>query len=193
MARKKEYNKEDVLNAATNVFWEKGFKGTSISDLVSATGLNKHSMYEEFGNKEGLFLECLNLYATKIQKSNLEILSREPVGLENIELFLQGLVNYASTIECLGCMVINSVVEKQLLTEEAFNFTEKYLERLESLISRCIQAAQTNGEVSKKYTPDILAKHILTVSAGLMVIGKTKQSKESLEMMVDMVLTTLKK
>jgi len=44
MARKKEYDKEKVLDLATQLFWEKGFKATSIGDIVKATGLNKYSM-----------------------------------------------------------------------------------------------------------------------------------------------------
>ena len=63
MNRPREYKKEDVLEAATGLFWAKGFEATSISELVELTGLNKHSMYREFGDKEGLFLASLDHYA----------------------------------------------------------------------------------------------------------------------------------
>ena len=56
MTRPKEYKLQKVLEASTQVFWEKGYRGTSMNDLVQATGLNKHSMYKEFSNKDGLFL-----------------------------------------------------------------------------------------------------------------------------------------
>ncbi len=49
MGRPKEYVRDEVLDAATHVFWEKGYEGTSVSDLVEGTGLHRRSMYEEFG------------------------------------------------------------------------------------------------------------------------------------------------
>ena len=54
MARHKEYVKEEVLEAATQLFWEHGYEGTSMNGLVEATGLHRRSMYEEFGDKDGL-------------------------------------------------------------------------------------------------------------------------------------------
>lgn len=193
MARKKEYNRDEVLKAATKVFWTKGFHGTSISDLVTATGLNKHSMYAEFKSKEGLYLACLNTYANDIQKYIYNMLTHEPLGLGNVEDFLRNRVAYASTKECIGCMVINSTVEKELIEREAFDLTQKHLAAHEELIVRNFEAALKNGEVNKNSDPRILAKYVLNFAAGLMVIGKAKQDKETLEEMLEILLTTLKK
>lgn len=193
MARKKEYDRDEVLEAATLVFWTKGFQGTSMSDLVSATGLNKHSMYAEFKNKEGLYLQCLNTYSNKMQNSIREILISLPLGLKNIENFLQNRVEYALSKSCIGCLLINSTVEKELLEREAFELTQEYLLGLEKLITKCFEAAQINNEVSKESDPQILARYVLNFNAGLMVIGKTEQTRKTLETMSEMVLNTLKK
>ena len=66
MPRQKEYNRDQVLDAAMKVFWVKGFEGTSIQDLVQATGLNRFGMYQAFGSKQGLFLEALDRYQRQI-------------------------------------------------------------------------------------------------------------------------------
>ena len=87
MPRSKEYIKEEVLEAATTLFWTKGFEGTSMNDLVEQTGLNKHSMYSEFGDKEGLFLACMDYYVYESNKVVLDILTKHPLGLHNIEKF----------------------------------------------------------------------------------------------------------
>lgn len=193
MARKKEYDRDAVLQAATNLFWTKGYQGTSMSDLVSATGLNKHSMYAEFGNKEGIYLECLNTYSQKLQNHVVEILTSEPLGFKNIENFLRNRIEYALSKDCKGCLLINSTVEKELLQIEAFELTQEYLFGVESLITKCFEAAQTNNEISKHNNPKILAKYVLSFNAGLMVIGKTEQKKETLDAMLEIVLNTLKK
>ena len=58
MGRSKEYARGEVLESATQIFWEKGYQGTSVGDLVEGTGLHRRSMYEEFGDKEDVFVAC---------------------------------------------------------------------------------------------------------------------------------------
>ena len=127
MARKKEYDRNKVLDAATRVFWVKGYKGTSVSDLVSATGLNKHSMYMEFGSKEGLFQECINNFVLETKKDLKNILTRPPLGMKNIETFFRNRIVYASSDDCIGCLLINTAIEKELLEAEAFELAQKHI------------------------------------------------------------------
>ncbi|MEE3245254.1 MAG: helix-turn-helix domain-containing protein, partial [Bacteroidota bacterium] len=59
MARLKQYNEEDVLFKAMNLFWKNGFEATSVKMLESELGINKFSIYSSFGSKNGLFLSSL--------------------------------------------------------------------------------------------------------------------------------------
>jgi TetR/AcrR family transcriptional repressor of nem operon len=193
MARKKEYDRDEVLHAATLLFWTKGYQGTSMSDLVNATGLNKHSMYAEFSNKEGLYLQCLDMYANKMQNRIFEILTAKPLGLKNVENFLHNRVEYALSTNCKGCLLVNSTVEKELLQREAFELTQEYLSGVEKLITKCFESAQINHDISRDANPKILAKYVLNFNAGLMVIGKAELQRETLEGMLEIVLNTFKK
>ena len=80
MPRTKEYVREDVLEAATRVFWERGYEGTSVENLVEATGLHRRSMYGEFGDKDGLFLACIDHYVSKTAKHLMAILQAQRYG-----------------------------------------------------------------------------------------------------------------
>ncbi len=193
MARKKEYNKDDVLKAATNVFWEKGFKGTSVSDLVAATGLNKHSMYEVFGNKEGLFKECLLTYANEIQKETLDLLTKKPLGIDNIKAFLLNRINYSLEDNFMGCMVINSAAQKEMLEFDAFELIKTLLESHIGVMEECFKNAQLNGEIDSSKDPNMLARYVMNFSAGIMVVGKTGQEKEQLLDMLEIFMTTFNK
>jgi TetR/AcrR family transcriptional repressor of nem operon len=62
LARPREFDRDVVLETAMDVFWCKGFEGTSIQDLVEATGVNRGSLYGAFGDKETLFAEALDYY-----------------------------------------------------------------------------------------------------------------------------------
>ena len=192
MARRKEYDRNEALDAATLVFWVKGYKGTAVSDLVSATGLNKHSMYQEFGSKDGLFQECINNYVLETKKDLKHILTRPPIGMKNIEEFFYNRISYAASEDCIGCFLINTAIEKELIELEAFDLANKYILDHQELFYRCLKAAQAKGEIPKGKNCRILAKYLLTFLAGLMVIGKTKQKRESLETMLEMVFTTIK-
>src|SRR5690242_627564 len=62
MPKKKQFDETEVLMKAKDLFSEKGYNGTSMDDLVQATGLSRSSIYDTFGDKHGLFLKSLNFY-----------------------------------------------------------------------------------------------------------------------------------
>ena len=97
MSRPRQYDREEVLEKTTDLFWERGFEATSMNEVVARTGLNKHSLYNEFGDKEGLFLLCIDQYVNKSIKVLSEILTKKPLGLGNIETFFDNRVNYAAS------------------------------------------------------------------------------------------------
>ncbi len=193
MVRHKEYIREDVIDAATQVFWAKGFKGTSVSDLVSATGLNKHSMYAEFGSKEGLFRECIENFARKTNKEPNEILTRQPLGLQNIVDFFHNRIAYASSCSSFGCMLVNLTVERELIEAGAFEQVSSYLSGLEECFYNCLQAAKERGEIAESNDCRVLANFLLNVTSGIMVMSKTRPTKESLEATVKVAMSTIKK
>jgi TetR/AcrR family transcriptional repressor of nem operon len=191
MPRFKEYTKEKVLNAATRIFWEKGYKGTSINGLVKATGLNKHSMYNEFGNKDGLFLACLENYAKESTKDLFSILQQQPLGFHNIESFFRDRIASASSNKFNACMLINTAIEKEVLSDEISDRARKYLSLQEEAFYNCLEAARRNGEIPKHKDIKMLAKYLMCFLEGINVMGKTGPTKKSLELVVNEVLTTI--
>jgi TetR/AcrR family transcriptional repressor of nem operon len=189
MPRYKEYIKEKVLDAATQVFWEKGYKGTPMNDLVEATGLNKHSMYKEFGNKDGLFLACLEHYAKETTKDLFEILQQQPLGFNNIASFFRNRIESASSSKFNACLLINTVIEKEVLSDEINGLTRKYLSLQEEAFYNCLEAGRRNGEIPKHKDTEMLAKYLMCFLEGINVMGKTNPTKKSLELILKEVLT----
>lgn len=75
--RYKEYNVNKVLEKSMVLFWQRGFNGCTISDLVQATSVNRFSLYHEFENKEGILYHSLNLYRARYCDENLALLDRQ--------------------------------------------------------------------------------------------------------------------
>ena len=192
MARNKEYDRDEVLDAATRVFWEKGYTGTSMNTLVQATGLGKRSMYQEFGNKEKLFRECMENYILKLNKKANTILTRQPLGLENIKAFFTNRINYAASSDCNGCMVINAAIEKELIEAKAFHMVQKALSGHEDAFCLCLEAARDKGEIPAGKDCRAMAGYLMTFSAGMMVMCKTEPEIKALAASVDVALSVLK-
>ena len=192
MARNKEYDRDKVLDAATRLFWEKGYTGTSVNALVQATGLGKRSMYQEFGSKENLFRECLQNYMFNLNREANSILGRQPQGLANIEAFFANRIDHASTSNSKGCMVINAAIEKELIDAEAFDMAQKALAGHENAFFDCLEAARSKGEIPEGKDLRALAGFLMTFSAGLMVMCKTEPEKKALAASVDAALSVVK-
>ena len=78
MVRSKEYDRDDVLDKAVGLFWQQGYKASSVTDIVHATGLNTASMYKEFGDKDGVFEAALAHYREHVMGPRFQMLTTEP-------------------------------------------------------------------------------------------------------------------
>ena len=193
MGRPKEYVRENVLKAATEVFWEKGYEGTSVSDLVEGTGLHRRSMYEEFKDKDGLFLACLDHFAYETTKDLSALLKQEPLGLQNIENFFRNRVDYASSTKFKGCLLVRSAIEQELLNPGAQKKVHAFMALTEKAFYQNLQTALERGEIPKEKDCRMLAKYLMCFLEGLMVLGGPKTSKSELDLVVDAVMSTVKK
>jgi AcrR family transcriptional regulator len=76
--RPRSFDESDVLDAATCLFWERGYEGTSIKDLIDAMGMTPPSVYAAFGSKEALYGRVLDRYAETFGQTLLRELDAEP-------------------------------------------------------------------------------------------------------------------
>ena len=192
MTRPKEYHREEVLDLATKLFWLKGFEGTSMNEMVEQTGLNKHSMYNEFGDKEGLFLASLDYYVSESTKDLGDILTKKPLGLSNIKAFFDNRVEYAASRTCKGCLLLSSAIEKELLSDKINDRLQKMLTAFEGLLYDCLKAAQGKREISKQKDCKALASYLFCFLAGLMTIGRRNTDKVALKKLTDVALSAVK-
>ena len=192
VTRPKEYRREEVLDLATNLFWLKGYEGTSMNEMVEQTGLNKHSMYNEFSDKEGLFLDCLEHYANESTKQLGNILTQKPLGLSNIEAFFNNRIEYATSRKFKGCLLLNSAVEKEILSDKINNKLQKMLTAFEGLLYDCLKAAQETKEIPKNKDCKALASYLYCFLGGLMIIGRRKTNKVALKKLTEIAFSAMK-
>ncbi|HIA13898.1 MAG TPA: TetR/AcrR family transcriptional regulator [Nitrospirales bacterium] len=191
MPRTKEYVREEVLEAATRVFWERGYEGTSVENLVTATGLHRRSMYGEFGDKDGLFLACIDHYVNTTAKHLMVTLQASPRGLKNIGAFFRDRVEYAASGISRGCLLVNTAIENTVVGPKASAKARGYLQLMEEEFYACLMAAKSHGHIPEHKDCRVLARYLTCFLEGLMVMGKDAPDRESLERVVQTALETV--
>lgn len=191
MARHKEFDKEEVLQKAMDLFWEQGYEATSIQDLVRHMGINRGSLYDTFGDKHSLFLSALDCYGNDFDKQ-LQTLTAGGTGVEAIRNFFRDrLQAFTSTKGCKGCLMTNSTVELGIRDPEAAAKVTANLLRLEHFFHQALLQAQKQQEVGENRDIRALARFFANSTLGLSAIAKTSPSLEVLEDIVGVTLAVL--
>jgi AcrR family transcriptional regulator len=167
MGRPRTWDRTEVLRKATRLFWEKGFEGAHLQELVRVTGLNRFALYQEFGGKEGLFREALQSYITDLGEVT-RVLGREPLGLENVREFFRTAEAYDFHH---GCFVLNTVREKHLIDDSTWSITRAFVSGGEEALRRNLDAAKQRGQVPEGTETEGLARFLIALEIGLITYG----------------------
>jgi AcrR family transcriptional regulator len=171
MARPRSFDPDEALDLARDVFWRKGFQGTSLDDITAATGLAKPSLYAAFGDKNALFLKVLDRYHARIVASAERILSDGPSARDAIERWLTGFVPFCSGVRgSRGCLSINTAADGAFEQKEIRKSVERFNRKLEELLRGRLRADR--GQFSDGFDPDSAAHTIMAIYLGLMVMAK---------------------
>jgi len=176
MGRPKNFSREEVLQKAIPLFWQRGFADTSLQDLEKATGVNKSGLYSEFASKEEIFLESLKYYLTQRDGS---ILKRKPLGWENIRDFLR---QTCPAGQQGGCLAIYSMRELAVVPDEVHDIVSASLEGAKRLIAKNIAAT------SVKTDPDLLADIVMTFFTGLCLEQNLSRRKSASTKKIDALI-----
>lgn len=192
MVRRKEYDRQDVLEKAVFLFWQKGYKASSMSDIVHATGLNTASMYKEFGDKDGLFEAALEFYQLNIMSRRIQILDEEP-NIKGVEAVLESVVNGASSEEYKGCLMMNHLAQIHTISPQAARQVNDFCTRMENLLEIALHNAQISGDIPTNKDPAILASFVMCSIHGLVLYGRHPNKNEEIRKLYEVLLSTLKK
>ncbi len=192
MGRNFEFNREETLNKAMQVFWQKGYKATSMKDLMQEMGLQPGSVYNSFGDKHTLFLEALTHYGDVVTTNTLKILEQDGSPLENLHKFYKEIVLRPTDKKCRGCLIVNSVVELSPHDEETAKIVKNIMKRIEVSFYNCLLRAQQLGEISKDKNITALSRYFASSTHGLLVTGKSNASEEELQDVVNVIFESLK-
>jgi TetR/AcrR family transcriptional repressor of nem operon len=193
VARPREFDPDEVIERSMREFWERGYRETSVDDLVAATGVGPGSLYNAFpGGKRRLFLEALARYSAFVVPEKLGALERPGAGVAELRAYFDGLVRDLTTPEGrMGCLMVNSAIELAAEDSEVGALVRSHMSRLERNAERALRNAKRRGEIPKRIDPPAKATQLMATGMGLMVVGKTDPGREVLETIVDAAFAEL--
>ncbi|QHS59069.1 TetR/AcrR family transcriptional regulator [Chitinophaga agri] len=160
MAREKEFIPEEKIAKALDVFWEKGYNATSMQDLVEAMQINRSSLYNSFGDKHNLFLECLRTYGYLAAKDYESVLTLKDLSpLETMEKIIDVFVS-GTIYDCKCCMGMKSSFELAGDDDEVRSVIKQASARTIGIFTDLLKRAKEQGELSDDKDPVVLA-HII--------------------------------
>ncbi|RED53930.1 TetR/AcrR family transcriptional regulator [Aestuariispira insulae] len=191
--RPRKTDPEEALEAAMTLFWEKGFDGTSMSDLTEATGMAKPGLYANFGDKEALYAKALDHYFNALGKPLLDDFCNHPGDYRAAIRSILETVADAVTggdYPC-GCFVANSLVENSHLPESLGNLGKDLDGRRRDAFHQRLSLAKTKGELSQDAEIDSLADYFSGQVLALAVMGRAGTDRAVLQNFVNTALSVL--
>jgi TetR/AcrR family transcriptional regulator, copper-responsive repressor len=181
--RPRQYDPEQALAKAGDVFWKHGYAATSLDDLAAATGMNRPSLYAAFGDKRDIYLKTLERYRQRSRAIGVQILADDPP----LRIFLKRFYDSALDIylgggeEARGCYSISTTPAQATTDQGVREFLLASIAGTDSYIAKQIDKARQRGEVAAGADPAALAQMATGVMHTIAVRARAGVERKQLQ------------
>jgi len=187
-----EFDPEQVLEAAMQLFWRKGYEATSLQDLLAAMGLSKSSFYQTFKSKHTLFKACLRHYRQMLGQD----LARQMEQAGSGKAFLQNLFHGLAAESCgagarKGCLLMNTASEFAQSDPKVAAAVAQGIESLRDIFEAAIRQAQQQGEIAADKDARALAIYLVSSMSGIKNMIKAGADSETVRGIAALTLRIL--
>lgn len=192
----KQFNQDQALQNALDVFWAKGFEATSMQELVNAMGVNRASMYQTYGNKNDLFNAAIARYiASSLEyiRALLDVSAppqNSPLG--NLQKLLSHLVEQSFN-KMSGCFIGNTATELGPHDPVIAGKVREFWLQFEEMISDTLERAKEHNELVPNTDTSKLASLLNSTLQGLLIKSKARVDKDALTRDLDALFELIKK
>ena len=186
------FDREEVIERVTQLFWQKGYNGTSMQDLVDITGLNRSSIYNSFGDKFSLFEESLRHYQKKQQELMQAHFSSGQSPKTSIISFFEGMRDEVIQSKSeKGCFITNCTVELGNSESKVHDFLSENQESMVNMFTTLIKKAQEIGEIDPSKDARQVALYLFSNLHGLRLISILNPETSDIEGVTHQILKNL--
>ncbi|MET3980314.1 TetR/AcrR family transcriptional repressor of nem operon [Mucilaginibacter sp. UYP25] len=192
MARTKDFDEDEVLKKAVDLFWLKGYNATSMQDLVDGLGISRSSLYDTYGDKHSLFIKALESYQCTNTGKFVQIIEGGKPAKETIKELLKFIAdNLLNDKSQKGCFIVNAEVEVALHDKEVGDMIQKNDQNVEDAFFRVIQKGQESGEITNPQNARALARFLFNTVKGIQVTAKSTTDREVFDDIINLAVGVL--
>lgn len=189
MGRPREFDRDEALDRAVQVFWTRGFERTSVDDLTDSMGIQRGSLYAAFGGKHQLFLEALDRYEERFYRNTLRFLEEGPAREGIRRVFAEVVSDCACGSGAKGCFITNTAVALAEDDSETASRVRSNLRRLEDAFETAL--SRDEPAILRGREPRALARFLTGSLQGLRVLSRCGVALDVLDDAVEMTLSVL--
>ncbi|URV28341.1 TetR/AcrR family transcriptional regulator [Burkholderia gladioli] len=189
MSGKPQYDERAVIIAAANVFWRSGYVAASLSDLTAATGLSRSSIYQRFGDKDGLFLEALEAHTERsLCRMNAAACHDSP--RRRLEAILRAFLPDPTAPERPpGCLIARSCNESSELSAAGGAAAIAAAAKQREIITHILRDGLAAGELAETADINALSWYFFGVLHAVLNFPNAGADRSILDRMVDVAMT----
>jgi len=192
MPKLKQFDRGHVLKEAAQIFKQKGYNGTSIDDILKATGLSRSSLYDSFQDKHNLYLQALEVYKQHENQSYQDVHQKELNGFEKIELVFKEVVKHLiENPDSNGCLMVNAAAEMSKQCDKTSQVVCNNKDEVQNLFDMWIKDAQKKGLVKLNKPVEFYGQFLFNTLCGLKVLSQSGADKAELDNVVKVTLAAL--
>ena len=178
MARNREFDINEALTSAMDLFWLNGYSNTSIDTLLDSMNIGKGSFYQAFDNKRDLYLQTLDLYKNQTREF-FEAISSNGKGIKRLKNYFLSLIDemYKEDFIQRGCFLCNASIENSGKDKEVTNIVSSGFKEVIVKLTEIVAESQTRGEIRKDLDAEQTAHWLFCISYGLLILAKSDFKK----------------
>ncbi len=181
--RPRGFDEDDVLDALTTLFRERGFEAASLTEIVEASGLNKSSLYNTFGSKDELFDQVLGRYMDMRESMFSEFMADGT--LDALSGFLDMMRMELNSEEgCRGCLLVNASTELGLRSNAVIDMSSRYRKMMRDGVKGPLSRAEAAGEIAPGMV-EVYADTVLSFSISASVAVRSGADGSEISEMID--------
>jgi TetR/AcrR family transcriptional repressor of nem operon len=193
MARKKEFDEDELLEKAVNLFWKKGYHATSAQDLVDGLGINRSSLYNTYTDKRTLFTKSLKMYQQQRTGVMISTLQQSHNIAETIKQIFNNIIDedMADTMK-KGCFMVNTAVELSGQDQEINDIVTANNQSVEDALTAAIEKGRQSGLVLNPEPSRAIAQFIFATISALRITSRSGAGRQVMQNIANVALYSLK-
>lgn len=192
MARTKDFDENEVLTKAIQLFWHKGYNGTSMQDLVDGLGISRSSLYDTYTDKHTLFVKALESYQNSNAAKIQDLIDNSTSAKQTVKTLLEFTINdLLCDKQQKGCFMVNAEVEVAPHDAEISSLVSRNDQQMEDAFYQVIQKGKDNGEIKNQLDARALARFIFNAVKGMQVTAKSTTDKKVFDDIIDLTVSVL--